>query len=101
MNLATLDPEKIKDLTSDEKTKLYISLKNKKEELTRKITEQKARKELLEKRKTEVQEELFKEANVSTMEDLIAYVKKLQEEFNKALEEETILISDAMNKLNL
>lgn len=101
MNLAALDPEKIKDLTSDEKTKLYISLKNKKEELTRKITEQKARRELLEKRKTEVQEELFKEANVSTMEDLIAYVKKLQEEFNKALEEETILISDAMNKLNL
>ena len=95
------DPEKIKNLSSEEKTQLYIRLKDRKEQLSKKITEQKARKELLEKKKEEIQTELFTEANVSSMEDLIAYVKKLQEEFDKALEEETILVSDAMAKLNL
>lgn len=101
MNLATLDPTKIKDLSSDEKTNLYIQLKNKKEELTRKLTEAKTKKEMLEKNKEEIQNDLFNEAGVSSMEDLISYVKNLQTEFDKALEEETILVSDAMNKLNL
>lgn len=101
MNLATLDPTKIKDLSSAEKTNLYIQLKNKKEELTKVITEQKAKKEMLEVKKQEIQDDLFKEANVDNMEDLIAYIKKLQAEFDNALEEETILVSDAMNKLNL
>lgn len=101
MNLATLDPTKIKDLSSDEKTNLYIQLKNKKEELTRKLTEAKTKKEMLEKNKEEIQNDLFNEAGVSNMEDLISYVKNLQAEFDKALEEETILVSDTMNKLNL
>lgn len=101
MNLATLDPTKIKDLSSEEKTNLYIQLKNKKEELTRKLTEAKTKKEMLEKNKEEIQNDLFSEAGVSSMEDLISYVKNLQAEFDKALEEETILVSDAMNKLNL
>ena len=95
------DPSKIENLTSDEKTNLYIMLKDQKEKLISKITEQKTRKEMLETKKLEIQEELFKEANVSSMEDLITYVKKLQEEFNTALNEETILVSNAMQKLNL
>lgn len=99
--LFDLDAEKIKNLSSDEKTRLYISLKNKKEQVAQKITEQKARKELLEKKKDEIQAELFKETNVSTMEDLVSYIKKLQTEFDTALEEEAVLVSDAMNKLNL
>ena len=101
MNLAALDPTKIKDLRKKKKTNLYIQLKNKKEELTRKLTEAKTKKEMLEKNKEEIQNDLFNEAGVSSMEDLISYIKNLQTEFDKALEEETILVSDAMNKLNL
>lgn len=101
MNLATLDPEKIKDLSSEEKTNLYLRLKAEKESLTKRLIEIDARKEVLEKRKTEIQEDLFKEANVNSMDELIAYVKKLQSDFDKALEEETVLVSDAMSKLNL
>ena len=95
------NPEKIKDLTNEEKTTLYLNLKKKKEDLNNKIAERKAKKTYLEEQKEKIQSELFKEANVKTMEELVAYVKDLQEEFNKALNEETILVSDAMTKLNL
>ena len=101
MNLSTLDPTKIKDLSSEEKTNLYLNLKTKKELLTKQVIEVEARRDVLEKKKDSIQEELFKEANVSSMDELISYVKNLQAEFDKALEEETILVSDAMNKLNL
>ena len=101
MNLSTLDPTKIKDLSSEEKTNLYLNLKTKKELLTKQVIEVEARRDVLEKKKDSIQEELFKEANVSSMDELISYVKNLQAEFDKALGEETILVSDAMNKLNL
>ena len=95
------DPSKIESLTSEEKTNLYIKLKETKERLTAKVTEQKAKKEMLESKKEEIQTELFKEANVSSMDELIAYVKKLQTDFDKALEEEATLVSSVMSKLNM
>ena len=95
------NPEMIKDLSTQEKTKLYMQLNDLKTNITNKVNEHKAKKEVLEKQKKEVQEELFKEAGVSTMEELIAYVSKLQADFNTALEKQAIELSDVMGKLNL
>lgn len=95
------DPTKIEGLTSEEKTNLYMRLKETKEKLTATITEQKAKKEMLENKKDEIQKELFEEAGVSNMNDLIVYVKKLQSDFDKALEEEATLVSSVMQKLNM
>lgn len=95
------DPTKIESLSSEEKTNLYMNLKTRKEEMRKLKIQMEARKEVLEKKKEEIQNELFTEANVSSMDELITYVKQLQNDFNKSLEEEATLVSEAMAKLNM
>ena len=95
------NPEIIKDLSTQDKTKLYMQLNDLKTNITNKLNEHKAKKEVLEKQKAEVQEELFKSAGVTNMESLITYVSELQTEFNIALEKQSIELSDVMSKLNM
>ena len=95
------NPEIIKDLSTQDKTKLYMQLNDLKTNITNKLNEHKAKKEVLEKQKAEVQEELFKSAGVTNMENLITYVSELQTEFNIALEKQSIELSDVMSKLNM
>lgn len=95
------DPSKIESLSNEEKTNLYMNLKTRKEEMRKLKIQIEARKEVLEKKKEEIQNELFAEANVSSMDDLITYVKQLQADFTKALEEEATLVSEAMAKLKM
>lgn len=95
------NPELIKDLNSQDKTKLYMQLNNLKNDINNKLTEYKAKKDLLEKQKQEIQDELFKEANVTDNDSLVNYVSNLQKEFNMALENQVVELNDAMNKLNM
>lgn len=95
------NPELINGLSSTEKTNLYMQLNNIKTSIDQKLLSYKAKEEVLEKQKAEIQEELFKEAGVSDMDSLIGYVKGLQTGFNTALEEQTIAISNVIDKLGL
>lgn len=95
------NPDLIGNLSSQEKTQVYMQLNNLKADINNKLVEYKAKKELLEKQKKELQEDLYKTAGVSDDESLIDYVSNLQKEFNKALEEQTIELSNVMNKLNI
>lgn len=95
------NPELIAGLNSTEKTKVYMQLNNLKNDINNKLVEYKAKKELLEKQKQDIQEELFSDAGVDTMENLITYVSKLQEDFNGALNQQAIELSDVLNKLNI
>lgn len=95
------NPELIKDLSGEDKTKLYMQLNNLKTNITNKINEHKAKKDVLEQQRAALQNELFTSANVNNMESLITYVSELQNEFNVALEHQTIELSDVLNKLNI
>ena len=78
-----------------------MQLNDLKTNITNKLNEHKAKTQVLEKQKAEVQEELFKSAGVTNMESLITYVSELQTEFNIALEKQSIELSDVMSKLNM
>lgn len=95
------NPDLISNLSSQEKTQVYMQLNNLKADINNKLVEYKTKKELLEKQRQELQDDLYKTAGVSDDESLIAYVSNLQKEFNKALEEQTIELSNVMNKLNI
>lgn len=95
------NPTLINDLSISDKTNLYFKLVSIKTDLTNKIAEQKAKKELLEKQKAEIQQTLFDMANVDDMDKLVNYVKQLQEEFNTLLQQEALNISDLKNKLSI
>lgn len=95
------NPELINGLSSTEKTNLYMQLNNMKTSIDQKLSSYKAKEELLEKQKSEVENELYKEAGVTNMAALIDYVKKLQTEFNSALEKQVTAINDITGKLGL
>ena len=95
------NPTLINNLSISDKTNLYFKLVAIKTDLTNKIAEQKAKKELLEKQKAEIQQSLFEMANVDDMDKLVNYTKQLQEEFNTLLQQEALNIADLKNKLSI
>ena len=95
------NPTLINNLSISDKTNLYFKLVSIKTDLTNKIAEQKAKKELLEKQKAEIQQSLFEMANVDDMDKLVNYTKQLQEEFNTLLQQEALNIADLKNKLSI
>lgn len=103
MNIDELlkNPTLINNLSISDKTNLYFKLVSIKTDLTNKIAEQKAKKELLEKQKAEIQQSLFEMANVDDMDKLVNYTKQLQEEFNTLLQQEALNIADLKNKLSI
>lgn len=103
MNINTLlqDPALIDNLSAEQKTDVYFQLVKMKETLNNKLSEYKAQKELLEKQKEELQNELVKVAGVSDLTSLSDYLQDLQNEFDVSLKNECAAINEIMKKLNM
>lgn len=95
------NPELLNGLSNTDKTKVYMQLNNLKNEVNNKLAGYKAKKDLLEKQKQDLQEELLKDAGVNNMESLIAYVSELQNEFDVSLKHQIVELGDVIDKLKI
>jgi len=94
------NPDLIDTLDSNTKTQLYLSLIKTKTELNNKLNELKAKKELLEKQKEELTNELYTESNTTNMEELTKYIKEVETKFNEDFKKEVINLNSIKEKLN-
>ena len=94
------NPDLIDTLDSNTKTQLYLSLIKTKENLNNKLNEVKAKKELLEKQKIEITDNLYKESNTNNMEELSKYIKETETKFNEDFKKEVINLNNIKEKLN-
>lgn len=94
------NPDLIDTLDSNTKTQLYLSLIKTKTELNNKLNELKAKKELLEKQKEELTNELYTESNTTNMEELTKYIKEVETKFNEDFKKEVINLNNIKEKLN-
>ena len=95
-----LNPDLIDTLDSNTKTQLYLSLIKTKTTLNNKINELKAKKEILEKQKEELTNELYNESNTTNMEELSKYIKEIETKFNEDFKKEVINLNSIKEKLN-
>ena len=94
------NPDLIDTLDSNTKTQLYLSLIKTKTTLNNKINELKAKKEILEKQKEELTNELYNESNTTNMEELGKYIKEIETKFNEDFKKEVINLNNIKEKLN-
>lgn len=94
------NPDLIDTLDSNTKTQLYLSLIKTKTTLNNKINELKAKKEILEKQKEELTNELYNESNTTNMEELSKYIKEIETKFNEDFKKEVINLNSIKEKLN-
>ena len=103
MNLDMIlkNPDLIDSLSPTEKTNIYFQINKVKTDLNNRLAEYKAKKELLEKQKLEIQDELLKEAGVDDISKIGPYLEKLQKDYDEALKKETENLNDLLNKMGL
>lgn len=94
------NPDLIDTLDSNAKTQLYLSLIKVKEQINNKLNEVKAKKELLEKQKVEITDNLYKESNTTNMEELSKYINETETKFNEDFKKEVINLNNIKEKLS-
>ena len=103
MNLDTIlkDPSKIDSLSTNEKTNIYFQITKVKNDLSNRLAEYKAKKDLLEKQKLELQDSLLKEAGVDDISKVGPYLQKLQNDYDAALKKEVDELNILLDKMGL
>lgn len=94
------NPDLIDTLDSNSRTQVYLALVKTKTNLNNKLNELKAKKELLEKQKVDLTNELYKDSNTNNMEDLSKYVKEVEAKFNEDLKKDIENLNIIKEKLN-
>ena len=94
------NPDLIDTLDSNSRTQVYLALVKTKTNLNNKLNELKAKKELLEKQKVDLTNELYKDSNTNNMDDLSKYVKEVEAKFNEDLKKDIENLNIIKEKLN-
>ena len=94
------NPDLIDTLDSNSRTQVYLALVKTKTNLNNKLNELKAKKDLLEKQKVDLTNELYKDSNTNSMEELSKYIKEVETKFNEDLKNEVANLISIKEKLD-